>query len=143
MKLLFGKLLHFIRNNIFFILAFIAIICIPVALLIELASGTPNIILGIRIGFITCLILGVIFIVLQSKIRRFAHKRTPRWRGIILAILLACWWGIGYGIVIGILALAHRLGDFWWHVGICWLLGVVFRQIHFERLIKGGEDGQE
>ena len=110
------------KNNILLIIGFVFVVIIPAILLIEIASNSPAV-LGVRISFIICIILAVVLIVVTSKICRIARKQKPIAEAVIIAILFVIWWSVFLGIFIGLINFAERLNNFWWQVGICWLIG--------------------
>ena len=122
-KFLPKKMWKGVKKNYLALLGFIFCVVVPAALLIEIASRAPAVVLGIRVSFITCLVLGIIFLVLQGRIKRFAHKCSPICERILLIVLLFCWWAIGIGIALGIKHFSDKILTFWWSVGICWAIG--------------------
>jgi len=123
-------------------LAFVFIVIVPAALMIEIASRAPTVIAGVRIGFITCLVLGIVFLVVQSRIKRFAEKRRPTIRSAINSILFLVWWGIGIGIALGVYAFADRLLNYWLMVGGSWFIGRMFHLMQARREEGGSNETQ-
>ena len=115
------------KKNWQLITAFFITYIIPIAMLSEIMAFTKEVKPAIKVTFMGCIALGALFLVFYKKIREYII-RLPKGlkRGILKIINTVIFWGVMFGIVVGLQYIGSLLQDYWIKVGICFAIGHIF-----------------
>ena len=126
-KQLLKYLWNSFKHNWQVIFAFSITYIIPVAMLSEIMVFTKEVPAGKKLTFMGCLAIGILFIIFRKKLKEAIirmHKGVLR--GILKIIMIALFWVIIYGIIIGLAYVATIMESYWIRVAYCFAIGHIF-----------------
>lgn len=121
------QILDFIKKNWAYVVSIIFFWVIPIIMLSEIVALTKHVSDGIKVTFMGCIVILVVFLALRKKIFALINKMN---HGLLRGLLLCITKLITYALILGILwaisSFSNKFFHWWTLVGVSWLFGLIF-----------------